>query len=42
MVELPPSASLLCKVHLNLAMALIFLLIKEAYGLLKRVFFYVG
>lgn len=41
MVELSLSVSLLCKVYLNLVMVLIFLLIKEVYGLLKRVF-YVG
>lgn len=41
MVELLLSVSLLCKVYLNLVMVLIFLLIKEVYGLLKWVF-YVG
>lgn len=41
MVELSLSVSLLCKVYLNLVMVLIFLLIKEFYGLLKGVF-YVG
>lgn len=41
MVELSLSVSLLCKVYLNLVMVLIFLLIKEVYGLLKCVF-YVG
>lgn len=41
MVELLLSVSLLCKVYLNLVMVLIFLLIKEFYGLLKCVF-YVG
>lgn len=41
MVELLLSVSLLCKVYLNLVMVLIFLLIKEVYGLLKGVF-YVG